>query len=110
MVVTGSGYPRTLTVYSLPDGAMRSELYSYGTKPGEFQLPMKTCFSPRNPNNLFIADYGNKRVQVSCVCARSPFRFFLHGITSQRLAGDYTVWLARSHDWWKGLVQEGLGW
>lgn len=55
-----------IAVYSLIDGpgAFLSEVGGEGTIAGKFNSPRNICFSPRISSSMFIADSGNKRVQV----------------------------------------------
>lgn len=50
-------------VYSLSTGALESEFGGSGRQPGQLTLPQKLCLSPLT-GNLFVADFGNTRVQV----------------------------------------------
>lgn len=68
MAVSNSGTHK-VAVYSLPDGALQAEFGGKGIGPGQFDHPLKLCFSLRS-GNLLIADSRNKRVQVRVVsCA-----------------------------------------
>lgn len=53
----------TVTVYSLPDGALQAEFGGPGSAPGSFKRLQRVCFSPRS-GNILIADGFNNRIQV----------------------------------------------
>lgn len=58
-----------VALYSALDGSHLGEFGGRGKGPGQFNTPQGVCFSPFQ--SLFVADYGNYRIQV-CAAASHP--------------------------------------